>query len=93
MTPEARIEKACVNEANKLGWRNIKLDTAVNGRSAPDRLFILPRGRCLFVEFKTPWTNLEPGQKDWRDWLSANGHGHFTVKSVEEFKALAGGIR
>lgn len=52
VTPrEAVIERRAVEHARRLGIDAIKLN--LQGRRGwPDRLFLFPRGRPLFIEFK-----------------------------------------
>ena len=41
---------------------------------APDRLIILPKGRCLFIEFKRIGETLREDQEGYHEWLRALGH-------------------
>lgn len=62
MGPEAIIERKTCRQALKLGVRNLKLN--VKGQTGwPDRMFLIPGGRVLFVEFKAPGMFLSPKQK------------------------------
>lgn len=52
--PEATIErKVCRKAEENLGVTNIKISSA-GDTGWPDRLFILPHGRSLWIEFKSP---------------------------------------
>lgn len=56
---EAKIERAvCAHALNKLGVPNFKW--GVDGW--PDRCFLLPNGRPLFIEYKAPGEEPEPRQ-------------------------------
>jgi len=50
---EKRVEDAAIEEAKKLGVKEIKLSIAGH-RSWPDRLFFAAVRRLLFVEYKRP---------------------------------------
>lgn len=52
MVRESYIEAKLIKYARKLGWREYKLGTR-NKVGLPDRMF-LRKGRCLFIEFKSP---------------------------------------
>jgi len=61
---EKAIEKAVVAYANKLGFMCKKLQTGVGGTAGwPDRLFISPTGRVIWVEFKSSTGALRPLQE------------------------------
>jgi len=53
MTLELDIEEEACNQALDLGVINVKMKAAGN-RGWPDRLFLIPGGRPLFIEFKRP---------------------------------------
>ena len=85
---EVQVEEACVNWATAHGWRNVKLDTARNAKGAPDRLFIGPEGKSLYIEFKRcgeELRGLSPLQKGWKRWLEDNGHAYYTCSSLDSF--------
>ncbi|MEN6632618.1 MAG: VRR-NUC domain-containing protein, partial [Candidatus Polarisedimenticolia bacterium] len=46
---EASIERAACREARRLGIEPLKMSF---GKGWPDRLFLVPGGRPVFVEFK-----------------------------------------
>lgn len=54
--PESSVEKAATQGAEKLGVPSLKLGL----HGWPDRLFLLPRGRPLFVEFKRDIASIVP---------------------------------
>ena len=63
MTLEANIERrACTRALRELGVRSLKLN--VRGQTGwPDRLFMIPGGRPLFIEFKRPGGELSARQQ------------------------------
>lgn len=66
MASESSLEKWLRKEVKRRGGRCIKL-TFLDG--IPDRLILMPRGRCAFVELKTPEGNGEVSEiQDW--WLA-----------------------
>lgn len=49
----------------------------------PDRLVLLPGGRCFFVELKRPGQKLRPLQRFWKEKLEAMGASYYVVDSYE----------
>jgi hypothetical protein len=62
---ESKIEtKVCERVLQDFGVRSIKLN--VHGNTGiPDRLFLIPGGLALFIEFKRPGGKLSLKQKYW----------------------------
>lgn len=58
---EKQIEDRVVAYAEKLGFHAIKFKDP-GRRGAPDRLFLGPGGRALFLEFKAPGKKPRPDQ-------------------------------
>ena len=58
MLKESAIESKVVAAAAAMGVRSIKLKS----RAWPDRLFFIPGGRPLFIEFKKPGEKLRKNQ-------------------------------
>lgn len=71
---ESSIERAaCRRIAAELGVENLKLN--VKGNTGwPDRIFFLPGGRPLLVEFKRPGERSRPKQMYIISQLIANGY-------------------
>jgi hypothetical protein len=69
---ESDVERAVCSAMEERGVPNIKIRI----RHWPDRLFLLPNGLVVFVEFKRPNGVLEPGQDAIKRMLSCLG---FTV--------------
>ena len=82
---EAGIEKGCRLYALKRGCPSFKLQGGTAGD--PDRLFLLPRNRCLLVEFKTLDGRLSPRQVVRHDQLERAGHRVVVVRSTQQFRA------
>lgn len=83
---EAAIEAACCRYARQRGVLPVKLHFGAVGM--PDRMFLLPDGRTLMVEFKTAIGRLSPRQKLVHGQLERLGHPVEVVRSPGEFKAV-----
>lgn len=82
-------EKAC-ELALDIGVTNVKMKAAgVNGY--PDRLFFIPGGRPLFIEFKRPGLPLDPLQVIIINRLRYYGYHVEVCDSVEEALAFIKG--
>lgn len=55
-------------------------------KGAPDLIILLPNGRVLLPETKTPTGYQSPAQKAFQLQAEALGHIYFVYKSIEEFK-------
>lgn len=53
--------KVCRRAFSELGVRNIKVNTLTE-TGWPDRMFLIPGGRPLFIEFKRPGGEPDPKQ-------------------------------
>jgi hypothetical protein len=84
---EARIEKALVEAARELGGLAIKI-APVSFVGLPDRLILLPGGRALFVEVKSPGQTPTPLQLWWLDKLQRLGFVADWIDSVEQVDVL-----
>ncbi len=63
MNEETKIEnKACKKILSELGVVSIKLNVKAN-TGWPDRLFLIPTGIPLLIEFKQPGKDLRPKQE------------------------------
>ena len=83
---EKKLENDCCMLARSKGLAAVKLEK--NGhKGIPDRVFIAPGGRTVFVEFKnTEGTGvISKEQKAWKKFL---GYSAYFVSSVEEFQKL-----
>lgn len=73
MVLEKNIEAKVVRWATAQGWEVIKLN-GMGNRSRPDRLFVMPYGRCAFIEFKRPGGVLTRLQEQTLKRLANLGH-------------------
>lgn len=79
---ETDIERAACEKVKKLGIRNIKINTKTE-TGWPDRMFIIPGGRPLFVEFKRPGEEPEPKQEHIHEVLKKLGYNVEVHDSVD----------
>jgi len=80
---ESRLESAAVKYAKKLGWQGFKLKK----RSDPDRLFVHPTGKNLFVEFKKPGVlKAEDHQARRHKELRDQGFTVYLINNLVDFK-------
>ena len=74
MKPETKIElQACDLIYGNLGVGSLKLNVKAN-TGYPDRVFWIPGGKPLFIEFKTPDGELSEKQKYHIDRLRKDGY-------------------
>jgi hypothetical protein len=59
---EKDIERKVCKYAESKGWLQYKFSSPGH-RNVPDRIFIDPRGKTYYVEFKRQGGRLTPGQK------------------------------
>ena len=57
---EKQIEQKLCSKAKALGGMAIKLNSSMTG--LPDRLVLLPNGKAVFVELKSPGKTMRPVQ-------------------------------
>jgi hypothetical protein len=68
---EAKIErKVCKDALRRYGVHNIKIQKA----GFPDRIFLIPGGAPLFIEFKAPGEEPRPMQAYYIDMLDKLGY-------------------
>ena len=87
---ESAIEAACCRYARARKCKPVKLQAGETGM--PDRLFLLPKGRLLLVEFKAPGEHLSPRQRLVSATLGDIGHPVFVIRSTGLFKELLDGL-
>jgi hypothetical protein len=81
---ETDIERKACKQAEKLGVRNIKINTR-SDTGWPDRIFFIPGGRPLFIEFKRPGEDPDPKQEYIHEILKKLGYDievHDTVEGA-----------
>ncbi|SEA59515.1 VRR-NUC domain-containing protein [Arachidicoccus rhizosphaerae] len=71
---------------NAIEGNKFKAMGVVKGVS--DLVLVLPQGRILFIELKTPTGSQEAAQKEWQAKVQERGHNYIIIRSLEEFKAL-----
>ena len=90
--PERAVEAAVVTEADRCGGIAIKLDPSTYA-GIPDRLVLLPGGRVLLIETKTPKGKVSKLQQHWHKLLGLIGFPVHVPFTVEQVKAIFGGLR
>jgi hypothetical protein len=83
---ESSIEAACVKHAAKRGCISVKLQGGAVG--TPDRLFLLPDGKTMAVEFKTPTGRLSARQKLVFDQWAEIRHPVLIIRQTKTFRLL-----
>lgn len=83
---ERKIENDCVLIAAASGVPADKLEKAK--RSKPDRIFYLPGGQPLIVEFKRPGEKPRPQQDERLSELRDLGYIVAVIDSVSDFREL-----
>ena len=84
---ESVIEIYLRNEIKKIGGEAYKF-TSPARRAVPDRLCILPKGLCIFVECKAPGKVPTPAQEREMKKLTDKYHSVFVVDSKESVDTL-----
>ena len=78
--------RRCVKYAISGGCLPLKLQGGAVG--TPDRVFLLPRGKVMVVEFKTPDGRVSPRQKLVFAAFDRAGHYVQIIRSMKTFKLL-----
>jgi hypothetical protein len=87
---EKRVEQVLGDEAKKRkGWA-IKLLPSVSG--LPDRMVLLPGGRLIFVELKSPTGTVAPHQTVIHNRLRQLGFEVLVLSSTEAVREWAKGL-
>ena len=95
----ARVERPVVKYAReKLGVVVFPLKMFFGGETGiPDDLFVLPGGKCLFMEFKDPDGVLSRKQLYWRRELRKMGHKVYVfddkAKAIEALRKAVDAAR
>lgn len=87
MGPEATIEKAVCEYAKSKGWLVYKF-TSPGHLGVPDRLFILPGGKVIFIEFKAPGKEPTPAQDREIRRIQTQGCHVWVCSDIEKGKAI-----
>ena len=84
---ESAIERSIGAYCQRLRVKYIKLDPTY-ARGIPDRMLLLPGGKVLFFELKTPAGVQSFHQKRWQASLENLGFEYYLVSSVEQGRGI-----
>jgi hypothetical protein len=84
---ESRVEKVLGWEAKRLGGWSIKLLPSVSG--LPDRMVLLPGGRVIFIELKSPTGTVKPHQTVIHNRLRRLGFEVLVLNTTEAVREWA----
>lgn len=84
---EKEIEKAVCDYAKGRGWLTYKF-VSPGRASVPDRLFLSPVGKCVFIEFKREGKKPTEAQAREHDRLREQKVSVFVVDNVADGKAI-----
>lgn len=84
---ENKVEKAFVNAVKAVGGQAIKF-TSQSMNGVPDRLVLLPTGKCAFVELKAPGKKMRMLQRKRRLMLQELGFPVFCVDRIEQIHSV-----
>lgn len=87
---EARVEKVLGWEVRDRGGWAIKLLPSVSG--LPDRMVLLPGGRLIFVELKSPTGTVKPHQTVIHNRLRRLGFEVHVLNTTEAVRAWAASL-
>lgn len=79
---ESDIEKKIVSKAKGAGWMTFKLN-GPGDKGKPDRVFLAPGGRTVFIEFKAFGGRVSPLQKRCLAQLTSMGFECYVVDNVD----------
>jgi VRR-NUC domain. len=77
------IERALFREAKKMGCMAVKF-VSPGLAGVPDRILLLPHGRCVFVEVKAPGKKPRPQQEKRIRQLRELGFLVYVIDSLEQ---------
>lgn len=80
---ELYIEQKVCEWARKQGWKAPKLASPEN-TGFPDRTFLLPKGRVVFIEFKKPGEKPTPKQVWWHNELKKLGQEVYVCDDIND---------
>lgn len=84
---EKKIEAAVCDYAKSKGWLVYKFTSPARA-AVPDRLFIAPGGRVIFVEFKREGQKPTVPQSREHERLRAQGVAVYVIDNVVDGKAV-----
>ena len=89
---EKEIEQALVRAVKNIGGWCLKLSCpGMDG--VPDRLVLLPEGKCAFVELKAPGKKPRPLQSKRMRQLSSLGFSCFVIDGKEQIGGVIDAIQ
>ena len=87
---EKQIEKRLCEEVKALGGIAIKLNS-LSMAGLPDRLILMPRGKVIFVELKSPGKKLRPVQIKRKRQLEGLGFKVYCIDDVKQIEKILKG--
>ncbi len=84
---ESAIERAICQHAKDVGILQFKF-TSPNRSGVPDRIFLFPDRKVIFMEMKTPKGRLSRLQENEIRIIHKYGHCVYVVDSVEQGKEI-----
>lgn len=84
---ERTIERSLVTHVKQMGGMALKF-VSPGLAGVPDRLVLLPGGRCAFVELKAPGKTLRPLQAFRQKQLEALGFPYYVVDRMDAVDAV-----
>lgn len=87
---EKRVEQVLGSEVKARGGWAIKLLPSVSG--LPDRMVLLPGGRLIFVELKSPTGTVKPHQTVVHRRLQSLGFEVYVLASTQAVRQWAKGL-
>ena len=84
---KSSVENPCVDLARELGIPHIKVNP-LWAAGWQDRIFFVPGGKILIIEFKRPGGKASPLQVERHKKLIALGYDHHVIEDKDEGKAL-----
>jgi hypothetical protein len=88
---EKEIELQLVMAVKKMGGRAVKF-TSPGFDGMPDRLVLLPGGRCGFVEVKAPGKRMRALQRVRHEMLKALGFKAYVLDAREQIEEIINDI-
>ena len=88
---EKEIEMQLVRAVRKMGGRAVKF-TSPGFDGMPDRLVLLPGGRCGFVEVKAPGKKMRALQRVRHEMLKALGFKAYVLDAKEQIEEIINDI-
>lgn len=84
---EKFIERELVSKLKKVGVESIKFEV-LGKRGMPDRIILIPGGRVVFAEVKSPGEKLRPLQEKRKRELENLGFKVYVIDSKTEIDEL-----